>query len=136
MTSPSLLASTASLPSKLLRSAFLVDTGTQITLVCSKENLADMHTLDRPLTWASAAAGQSQQATHRGALTMQLVATDSSVHTVKIQGAYYAESARLNAVSPVDLYRAGVTLMLHSNEPENCVATFLNEGQHKEGQVI
>ena len=44
-----LLASTASLPSELLRTAYLVDTGTQITLVCSKENLTDIQPLDRPL---------------------------------------------------------------------------------------
>ena len=136
MSSKSLLASTASLPSELLRSSYLVDTGTQVTLVCSAENLTEMHPLDRPLIWASAAEGQSQQPTHRGTLSIDLVATDSSVHTVRIQGVYYAESARLNAVSPVDLYRAGVTLKLHSDEPENCVVTFLNEGQYKTGNVI
>jgi hypothetical protein len=120
-----LLASTASLPSELLRTAYLVDTGTQITLVCSKENMTDVQPRGRPPAWASAAKGQSQQTTHRGTLTMQLVATDASVHTVKIPGVYYAESARLNAISPVDLHRAGVTLKLHPNEPEKWVVTLL-----------
>ena len=94
-----------------------------------------MHPLDRPLIWASAAEGQSQQVTHRGTRTIQLVATDTT-DTVKIQGLYHFESARLHAVSPGDLYRAGVTLKLQSNQPENCVVTFLIEGQYKQGNII
>ena len=110
-----LMASTASLPPELLRTAYLVDTGTQISLVCSKENLTDMVPLAKPLAWASAAEGQAQQASHRGTLTIALVATDGSVHTAKIPEVYYAASARLNAMSPTDLNDAGVMLKL--NQP-------------------
>jgi len=122
-----LLASTASLPPSLLRTSYLVDTGTQISLVCSKDNLTDMVPLAKPLAWASAAEGQVQQASHRGTLTIPLMATDGSTHLAKIPGVYYAESARLNAMSPSDLADAGVTLKLSSSEPENCVVTFVNE---------
>ena len=55
-----LLASTASLPPELLRTAYLMDTGTQISLVCSKDDLTDMVPLAKPLAWASAAEGQAQ----------------------------------------------------------------------------
>ena len=92
--------------------------------------------LARPLAWASAAEGQSQQASHRGTLTIRVVATDGSVHTAMIPGVYYAASARLNAMSPTDLNDAGVSLKLNCGETKNCVVTFLNKGHPKQGQII
>ena len=133
---PRLLASTASLPAELLRTTYLVDTGTQITLVCNTDLLTNLQPLDRPLAWASAAQGQSQQATHRGTLTPPLVAQDGSTHTFQLHGVCYAEHARLNAVAPTDLLRAGVTFKLHSNEPKECVVTFLAHGHYKRDQPL
>ena len=110
--------------------------GTQITLVCSKTNLTDLYPLERPLSWASAAQGQCHQATHGATLNLPLVAKDGGVHYFAIKGVYYAEHARLNAVSPTDLYKAGVAFKYQSNEPEDTVVSFQHEGGTKEGQVI
>ena len=64
------------------------------------------------------------------------MATDGIVHVFYITGVYYSENARLNAVAPADLYKAGVTFCLHTSEPDNCVVTFRAEGTVKEGKVI
>ena len=131
-----LLASSASLPAELLRTTYLIDTGTQISLVCTKDNLTNLEPLDRPFAWARAAQGQSHQATHRATLSLPLVATDGSTHIFYIHGVYYAEHARLNAVSPADLYRSGVTFKLQSDVPEDCMVQFRIDGIPKAGQVI
>ena len=39
-------------------------------------------------------------------------------------------------MSPTDLHSAGVTLQLNSDEPGNCVVTFLNDGASARGKVI
>ena len=130
------LASTASLPETLLRTTYLIDTGTQISLVCSTVNLTDLQPLDRPLSWASAAQGRCHQATHRATLNLPLEAKDGETHYFAIKGVYYAEHARLNAVSPTDLYNAGVTFKYQSDEPSDIVVSFKPDGVLKEGQVI
>jgi len=83
--------------------------------------------LDLPLAWASAATGQSQQATHRGCPTIQLVATD---YALQIDGVFYTESARLSVVAPTDLYRAEMTFRFHSDVPADCAVTFLHDGRN------
>ena len=107
-----------------------------MTLVCSQLHLVDVVPLDRALPWSSAAHGNPQEATHRGTLALPLMATDGHTHVFHITGVYCSENARLNAVAPADLYRAGVTFRLHTNEPDNCVVIVGINGTQKQGEVI
>lgn len=131
-----LLASTATLPESLLRNAYLIDTGTQITLVCSLDNLTDETLLGNPLAWASAAQGGQQVATHRGTLTVSLRTRHGLLHKVRIPGVYYAESARLNALSTLDLHNAGVSFHLDMDNQAACRVTYLVEGIPESTNVV
>jgi hypothetical protein len=119
-----LLACTASLPDNLLRSIYLIDTGTQITLVCSMQNLTNVVELANPLAWGGATSEATQFATHRGDLTFNLCTIDGSAHPATIPGAYYSANARLNAISTSDLLTAEVSLHLDTERPGDATVRF------------
>jgi len=119
-----LLACTASLPDNLLRSIYLIDTGTQITLVCSMQDLTNVVELSSPLAWGGATEGAAQFASHKGDLTVHLRTADGGTHPTIIPGAYYSATARLNAVSTSDLLAAEVSLQLNTEHPSEALIVF------------
>lgn len=119
-----LLACTASLPDNLLQSIYLIDTGTQITLVCSMQHMTNTVELPNPLAWGGATDGAVQFASHKGDLTIQLGTEDGKAHPVTIPGAFYSATARLNAVSTSDLIAAEVSLQLDTDKPGEATVIF------------
>jgi hypothetical protein len=118
------MASTASLPADLLRTAYLIDTGTQISLVCTLTNLLNVTELSDPVAWSGASTGSPQTATHVGQLVVNLRGKNDKTHRIVIPGVYYSPSARLNAISTSDLLAANVSFTLNTESTDDSCVIF------------
>lgn len=122
-----LLASTASISDKMLRGLYLIDTGTQISLVCNTTNLTELTELPHPVAWGGAPARAPQPATHKGRLTMSIVANDNRTYPISIPGVFYCATARLNALSTSDLKGAGISFKIDMDAPSESAVSFISD---------